>query len=692
MLRGAPAQGAIRIDGRLDEPAWFAADSILTLTQVVPIEGGRPTARTIVRVLVEADALVIGVSADDSDPAAIVSFAKERDADLEAEDHVRIVLDTFGDGRTGYVFAVNPSGARYDALVSDRGQSEYPQWDGIWEARTSHSPHGWTAEIRIPARSLIFGSGLEAWGFNIERRIQRFQETDRWASPQRDYQVTTTARAGRLTGIPQFSLGAGLSVRPAFTTGVEVPPGSNAQLDVEGEPSLDVTQRIGANLLGSLTVNTDFAETEVDARQTNLTRFPLFFPEKRTFFLEGADIFEFGLGLGTDVLPFFSRRIGLVAGQEVPLRAGLKLNGQIGSTNAGALVVRTGRGDTLFAPTETGMAVLRLKQNVLRESSVGAIATFGDPLGRSGSWLAGADFTYQTTRFHGDKNFLVGVWALGMGRDDLVGDRSAVGLKIDYPNDLWDVAFTFRRVGDAFDPSLGFVPRPGVNAFRFSATYAPRPGGFIRQMFHEFVPVLVTDLHGDWESYRVFMAPLNWQLESGDRFEFNVVPEGEHLTEPFEIASGVTVPVGHYRYLRYRLEVESAAKRRVFGQATWWFGTFLDGRLDQLQLTMAWNPIPLVTAELDAERDIGRLAAGNFTKDLVGTRLKLNFSPDLQLNSLVQYDNETKSFGSNTRLRWTFDPLGDLFVVYNHNVNELTGDWAFAGAELIAKVQYAFRF
>jgi len=689
VLRGAPARGAIRVDGRLDEPAWLYADSIVTLTQVVPVQGGRPTGRTTVRVLMEADALVIGVSAEDPDPTAIVSFAKERDADLEDEDHIRLVLDTFGDGRTGYVFAVNPSGARYDALVSDRGESENPQWDGAWEARTNRTDRGWVLELRIPIRSLIFGSGLDAWGFNIERRIQRFQETDRWASAQQDYPVTQMGRAGRITGIPRFDLGVGLSVRPALTTGLEVPAPS-AHLDGEVDPSLDATQRVGTNLLGSLTVNTDFAETEVDARQTNLTRFPLFFPEKRTFFLEGADVFEYGLGLGTDVIPFFSRRIGLVAGQEVPLHMGGKLNGQTGQTSVGTLVVRAGALDSV-APATT-MGVVRLKQNVLRESSVGVIATFGDPLGRSGSWLAGPDFTYQTTRFHGDKNFLVGVWALAMGRDGLPGDRTAAGIKIDYPNDLWDIAFSYRRVGDGFDPSLGFVPRPGVHALRLSVTYAPRPGGFIRQMFHEFVPALVTNLHGDWESYRVFMAPLNWRLESGDRFEFNVVPEGEHLTEPFEIASGVTVPVGRYRYLRYRLEIESAAKRRVFGQATWWFGTFLDGRLDQLQLTMAWNPVSLVTAELDAERDIGRLASGNFTKDLIGTRLKLNFSPDLQLNSLVQYDNDTKSFGANTRLRWTFDPLGDVFVVYNHNVNELTGDWAFAGAELIAKIQYAFRF
>lgn len=553
-VRASPARGPIRVDGRLDEPAWRDADSIAALTQVEPEQGNAPRARTVVRVLVEADALVVGVLADDPDPASIVSFTKERDADLEREDHIRLVLDTFRDGRSGFVFAVNPSGARYDALVSNRGESENPTWDAVWEARAARTKTGWVLEIRIPVRSLIFARDLPEWGFNVERRIQRLQETDRWASPQRDYAVTRTSRAGVLAGIPNFELGMGLSVRPALTGGGAVPT-CNARLDGTADASLDVTQRVGTNLLGSLTVNTDFAETEVDARQTNLTRFPLFFPEKRTFFLEGADVFDFGLGLGTDVVPFFSRRIGLLAGQEVPLRVGAKVNGQTTGTNVGALVVRTGALDTV-APATT-MGVVRLQRNVLRESSAGMIATFGDPLERGGSWLAGADFTYQTSRFRGDKNFLVGVWALGLGRDSLTGGRSAVGLKVDYPNDLWDIAFTYRRVGDGFDPSVGFVPRRGVHATRLSVNYRPRPGWrLVRQMFHEFIPVLVTDLDGRWESYRVFLAPVNWRLESGDRFEFNVVPEGERLVAPFEVAPGDTIPPGRYHHVRYRLEAE----------------------------------------------------------------------------------------------------------------------------------------
>ena len=704
-LRAGALPAGIVLDGRLDEAAWGAADSITNLTELEPREGGVPAGRTVVRVLAAPDALVFGIDARYADPGGVVSFARQRDAAFDSEDHVRLVLDTFLDGRSGYVFAVNAHGARYDALVAGGGEDENADWDAVWEAATARTPTGWSAEVRIPVRSLVFGRGLTTWGFNVQRRVQRLQETDRWASPQRDYAVTQTSRAGLLTGLPSFALGLGLGVRPSLTAGAgESGPG--ARLRGRAEPSLDATQRLGTNLLASLTLNTDFAETEVDTRRTNLTRFPLFFPEKRTFFLEGADVFEFGLGLGTDVVPFFSRRIGLFEGREVPLRAGLKLNGRARGTSLGALAVRTGEVDGLLPDSTRGalvpdatLGVVRVRQNLLRESSAGVIATFGDPQGRNGSSLAGADFTYQTSHFRGDKNFLVGVWGLAMGREGLAGDRTAAGFKVDYPNDLWDVALSFKRIGDGFQPSLGFVPRAGVNITSLSVEYSPRPDwGWVRQMFYELGAQYVTDLSGRWQSYRVFTAPVNWRLESGDRFEANWVPVGERLEEPFEVADGVAIPAGAYRWTRYRLEAGTAAKRRLSGQASWWFGGFYDGSLHQFELEAAWHPSPLVTLELEGERNVGRLPAGDFTADLVGTRLRLNVSPDLQLNGFVQYDTESRSVGANTRLRWSFSPLGDLFVVYSHNLRELddadTGirRWRRESTQLLVKVAYTLRY
>jgi hypothetical protein len=711
VLRVGSASTAIRLDGLLNEPAWETTDSIPDLTQIEPHEGSAPSGRTVVRVLADGDALIIGVRADYPTGVGLVSFARQRDASLSTEDHIRIVIDTYRDGRSGYVFAVNPAGARYDALVANQGEGENSNWDAVWEAETQRTSTGWSAEIRIPIRSLLFAEGLDAWGLNIERRLQRLQETDRWASPERDYKLTQTSRAGLLEGLPPFDLGLGLSLRPSATAGGGIPaPGADLRHDED--VSLDATQRIGGNTIASLTVNTDFAETEVDTRRTNLSRFPLLFPEKRTFFLEGSDIFEFGLGLNEDVRPFFSRRIGLLDGRAVPIDVGTKINGRLGGTNFGALVVRGGDVPG-FVPGST-LGVVRIKQNILRESTVGVISTVGDPRGLDGSWVAGADVTYQTSHFRGNKNLLIGAWGLGMDREILPGAatarrQTAAGFKADYPNDLWDVALIYKTIGDGFLPSLGFVPRPGVRILNFNVNYSPRPsrpiaGLRVRQMFHELLNTVVTDLDGRWESYRVFTAPINWRLESGDRFEANVVPTGERLGEAFEIADGVVIPAGTYRWNRYRLEAGLATKRRFTGQASWWFGEFYNGTLDELELTASWKPSPLVIVELSGEHNVGRLPQGKFTQDLVGTRMRLNVSPDLQLNSFVQYDNESKTVGTNTRLRWTFHPLGDLFVVYNHNVlrdlidpDPIAGRsaerrWAFASNELLVKAQYTLRY
>ena len=657
---------------------------------VEPRQGDRAHGRGIVKVLAGPKALVFGIRCEDSEPAGIVSFTKERDGDFEFEDHVVVVLDPFQDGRSGYVFAVNPGGARYDALVEPGGEGVDKNWDGEWEAATARDTGGWTAEIRIPIATLRFKRDLREWGLNVQRRGQRLQETDRWASPRQDYTVFQTSQAGLLTGLPRFDLGLGLGVRPALVGGFQN-PAPDAATDGTLEPSLDVMQRLGTNALASLTVNTDFAETEVDARQTNLTRFPLFFPEKRTFFLDAADIFSFGLG-GESLLPFFSRRIGLVEGQEVPILAGLKTTGRVGAMNFGGLVVRM-REEPDRAPATT-LGVVRLQRNVLAESRVGVLATAGDPLGRGGSFELGADFTYQTSHFRGDKNFIAALWGLVTGRDDLRGfsDRTAYGFKLDYPNDLWDCYLIYRHVGDGFDPSLGFVPRRGINSYEAGCSYAPRPkDSFIRQMFHEFYPSLTTDLDGSWESYRVFIAPVNWRLESGDRFELNVAPAGERLKEPFEIVERLVIPPGAYDWVRYRVEVETAAKRKLSSQATWWFGGFYTGTLHQIELSASWTPSPIVTLLVEAERDIGNLEQGKFDLTLVGTRARLNLSPNLQLDSFLQYDTGDRAFGTNTRLRWTFNPRGDLFVIYNHNLREIQDRWRRDANELLVKLQYTLR-
>jgi len=687
-IRAGGITGDLHVDGVLDEPMWASAQLVDEFTQTDPDEGQPATARTSVRVLASASAIAIGLVCD-QDPGDIVSFSVRRDAGLNNEDHVRIVLGPVLDGRSGYVFTINPTGARYDGLI-EPGGDDNADWDGIWDAATKRNSSGWSAEILIPIQTLSFNPDLRVWHFNLQRRIQRRLETDRWAFPARQYQLTQTSRAGVLTDLPAFDLGVGLTVRPAVTTGAGI-PAPEADIDGKFHPSLDLTQRVGANLLASVTVNTDFAETEVDTRRTNLTRFPLFFPEKRTFFLEGSDIFSFGLGLEEDVIPFHSRRIGLVEGHEVPIIAGGKINGRVGDSNIGGTVVGTNDLSGVV-PDETVMAVGRVKQNIWSESWVGAIATVGDPLARSGSWLGGVDFTYATSSFRGDKNLRAGAWGLATGRDDLQGDTTAYGFQVSYPNDKWEVELTHKRIGRDFDPSLGFVPRRAVHLINGQINNRTRiSSGPFQQLTHEFEPSIATDLSGKWESYRVFIAPVNWRFRSGDRFEFNANPEGERLVEPFEVADGVEIPAGPYHWRRYRLEAGTAQKRRFYTQLTYWFGGFYDGDLQQFEWTGAWNPMPLVTVEFTGEHNAGNLSSGDFTQTLVGNRLRINLSPDLSIASYVQYDTVSDSIGVNTRLRWTFTPVADLFVVYNHNVRSLVERWQLESNQLLIKLQYAWR-
>ncbi len=709
-LRATPLTGAFRFDGTMTGAAWEAAtDSIANLVTIEPEEGGEPAGRTVVKVLVTADAIIIGVRCYDDEPRRIVSYSKARDSELEEEDHVILVLDTFLDGRSGYVFAVNASGARFDGLVAERGEEVNSDWDAIWEAKTSRDDEGWTAEIRIPIRSLSFAKDLTTWGFNVQRRVQRLQETSRWSGTSVDFEIYQTSRAGLLTDLPSFHTGVGLSIRPSLV-GRAGTPEAPGDVEYDGDASLDVTQRLGPNLQAALTVNTDFAETEVDVRQINLTRFDLFFPEKRTFFLEGADIFEFGLGLDEDnFVPFFSRQIGLLGEVEVPINAGGKINGRMGNTNVGALVVNTRAVDSLEAEDSVfnlgamTMGALRLRQNVLDESAVGLLATFGDQEGRTDSWSAGADFTFQTSNFGDEKNLLIGVWAMLNGRADLVGDRSAYGIRVDYPNDLVDVTVSTIHIGEGFEPSLGFVPRNGVDIWAVSAQFNPRPSwSLVRQMFHEFSFRLFNDpREATWQSYEVQLLPLDWQLESGDRFDVTIEPQGDRPPEDFDLADGVLIPAGSYTWTRYGLGLRTAAKRPVRGEVRWTGGNYYNGDLNTLEATLALKPSSLFTLEFSAERNTGNaialedtvLVPTDFTEELFGVRLLLNISTDLQISSLTQYDSGSRELGTNNKLRWTFSPLGELFIVYNHNL-ERTDDkrWLFRSNQVPIKIQYALRF
>jgi len=627
---------AIRVDGWLNEEDWERADSINGLFMVEPVVNGTPTFRTVVKILVSPKNIYLGVICFDDDPNAIVAFSKARDSKLEDEDYLKVILDTYGDGRNGYIFTINPFAARYDALVSFNGESENPNWDGAWDAQTQINGDFWSAEFRIPVSTLTYNKSLDSWGFNIERRIQRFLEVNRWSGISMDYTIGQTRYAGLITELPEFNPGIGFTPRASVTTKATQDATDPATYDFK--PSLDITQRITTDITAQLTINTDFAETEVDSRQTNLTRFPIQYPEKRQFFLEGADIYDFGLGLGRSIVPFYSRRIGLYEGNEVPIIAGGKINGKVKNTHFGSLITQTGEVDTL-APGST-MGIVRIKQNILKESSFGMIATMGDPGARGQAWTSGMDFTYQTSSFGNNKNFMVGAWGMLNNREGLEGDKTAIGIKIDYPNDLFDWFVQYRRIGDAFDPSLGFISRKAFNSYVGKVDFMPRPeNSFIRQHRFQLSTSLYTDLGNHWESYRVFLAPLNASLESGDRIEFNVVPTGEYLKDSFEISDGVTIEQGGYHWMRYRVEASTASKRAINGMATYWFGDFYEGKLDQIDLRMNWRVMSILVLEFMYENNIGRIPAGNFNKELVSVRTALNISSDMNISLFVQYDN-----------------------------------------------------
>lgn len=680
------ANQPIRVDGWLDEEDWLRADSITSLHMVEPVVNGTPSYPTVIKILVTPKNIFLGIKCFDDQPDGIIAFSKARDSELDNEDYIKVIFDTYRNGRNGYIFAINPFAARYDALVSYNGEQENENWDGAWDAQTQINGNSWSAEIRIPISTLTYNKSLDSWGFNVERRVERLLEVNRWSGISMDYTIGQTRHAGLLSELPDFNPGIGLTPRVSMLAKATQEAGSKTAYD--WKPSLDVTQRITTDITAQLTVNTDFAETEVDSRQTNLTRFPVLYPEKRQFFLEGADIYDFGISLGRSLMPFYSRRIGLYEGSEAPIKWGGKINGKVGNTQFGSLITQTGAVDSIVPGTKMG--VIRVKQNILKESSFGMIATLGDPGARNQAWTGGVDFTYQNSTFASNKNFLIGAWAMVNNREGLSGDKTAMGFKIDYPNDLWDWYLQYRHVGDAFDPSMGFASRKAINSYSGKVNFMPRPDSkLIRQ--HRFLlsSSLYTDLQHSWESYSISLSPVNAQLESGDRVEFDIQPTGEYLKESFEISDEVIIEPGAYHWFRYQAEASTASKRAINGSATYVFGGFYGGKLDQIELQMNWRVMSFLILELMYENNIARIPAGNFNKELISGRAALNISSDLNVSLFVQYDNDSNSVGSYSRLRWTFAPLGDLYIVYKHNIQPaLPERWQNDANQLILKLTY----
>jgi hypothetical protein len=690
-------EDAIRFDGVLDEPAWQRAGVIAELTQQSP-KPGEPTAfRTEVRILAVGGNLFFGITCVDPDPSRIAVHTMQRDGNMRGDDTISIVLDTFHDHRTGYLFEVNAAGARLDGLISDsNADSASLDWDGIWNVATRRTAAGWTAEIVLPAQTLRFNRSTGQWGFNIQRYVARELVTLRWTGTTLDANLLDMRRAGNLEGIAALSQGWGLTVSPYALGRYEVDPVTNHSF-TQGQAGVDVGYHVTSQLDGVLTINPDFAEVEADSRQVNLTRFALFFPEKRPFFTDGANFFDFGLDLQDAFIPFYSRTVGLYNDRIIPITAGLKVVGREGPWGVGALDVQTR--DTFGVPG-TNLAAGRVTYDVNQNLRVGAIGTNGDPNGRTSNSLAGLDAVWQTASFHGDKNLGFGLWATRSFGEVGPGDRNGWGVKAQYPNDLWNIQGAVKEFGDALSPVLGYLPRPGTRQYSSYVAYQPRPSGGlfsgVRQFFFEINPVLTTDLHGETESFRTFMAPINLQTQAGDHYEANYAPEYQRLTEPFEIAPGVVIPTGSYQFHRFRVSIESSDARPFSAGGTVWFGGFYNGHLTQAEGFVKWTEgSGHLQLALNVENDYGYLPEGNFIFRLWQLKTVYALNPNLLLAAFFQYDSESQDLGLNARLRWTIVPGRDLFVVWNrgwkHPISERAPDLLVPEADqIIVKLRWTF--
>ncbi len=689
--------GAIRLDGVLDEPAWQQAGLIADLTQQSPHPGEATPFRTEVRILADSQNLYFGITGIDPDPSRIAVHTMQRDGNMDGDDTFANVLDTLDDRRTGYLFQVNAAGARLDGLISDPNQeSASLDWDGIWNVATRITATGWTAELVLPAQTIRFRPRTGRWGFNVQRYVARELLTLRWNGTTLDAQLLDMRRAGSLEGLAGLSQGWGLTVSPYLLGEYQIDHRTDHSF-THGQAGLDVAYHATSQLDAVLTINPDFAEVEADTRQINLTRFDLFFPEKRPFFTDGANFFDFGLDLKEKFIPFYSRRVGLFGGRIVPITAGLKAVGRAGRWGVGALDVETR--DTFSVP-ETNLAAGRVTYDVNDNLRVGAIGTNGSPDGRTSNTLAGVDAVWQTSSFQEDKNLGFGVWGAKSFGQVGPGSREGWGVKAQYPNDLWDIEASVNTFGDSLDPALGFLPRRGIREYAAGAAYQPRPEGGVfsgvRQFFFELFPRLTTDLAGETETWRVFTAPVNFETQQGDHYEANYAPEFQRLKEPFEIAPGVVIPPGSYQFNRYRVQIESSSSRPLSAGGTVWFGEFYDGDLTQINAFVKWTEgSGHLQLDLSAENDYGYLPEGNFILRLWQLKAVYAFNPNLLIASFFQYDSASENLGMNARIRWTIQPGRDLFVVWNrgwrHPVSE--GSPYFLAPEIdhfVVKLRWTF--
>jgi hypothetical protein len=677
------------IDGVLDDSIWSEAPLLDGLRQVEPKEGGEPTERTEVRVVYDDHSLFIGVLCRDHDPSTIRATVMKRDASLQPDDSIAILLDTFHDRRNAFYFAVGAAGGMVDALVAKNGAEFDQDWNGIWDARARLTPDGWAAEFEIPFATLNFKAGETTWGFNVQRVIRRGHEILRWASPNPRFDFDFVANAGTITGMTGMQQSLGLDVVP-FAVGKSVHDSEEGRDYTKGQVGFDLYWRITPNFKLSLSTNTDFAETEVDDRKVNLTRFPLLFPEKRRFFLEDSNNFVFANGEESMVLPYFSRTIGLAPdGSTIPILTAAKFTGRTDDFSIGLMdVVTDAHGDI----DRQNLVVGRYEQNLFDQSTAGVVFTSGDPSGATNSSTYGGDYNYRSDTFLGDRNLRFGTWFLRSDDGDATGHDKAYNAHVSYPNDEVEASFDWTVVEDHFAPTLGFVERTGIKQYVWNGSWNPRLDGSVRQLFFGVQPTVITDSGNQTETTELLIEPFGFETQEGDEGRVKIRRVYDHLDQDFEIVPGVTIPADGYHFTRYGATIESSSGRPWTLTSAAEFGPFYGGTETVYLFGLTVRPDKHVNSTVEWENDVGHLPGGDFDVRVTRFKLDLLLNPRVVWSNFVQYDNQSNDLGLNSRIWWIIQPGREVYLVLNQGWNHEPSRFAPTDTQLTLKVGYTLRF
>ena len=678
------------LDGVLDDEAWDLAPTLGPLTQVLPVEGGRPSEATEVRIVYDRDAIYIGVRAFDRSPEKLVASAMRRDASLRPDDRITFLLDTFHDHRNAFLFSTNPNGARFDGISENNGSFK-SEWDGIWYVKSRIDREGWSCEFEIPFKTLSFDPAATTWGFNLLRTVRRRNEEDRWTSAVQNKSLIDMSEVGHLTGLHGIEQGLGLDIKPtgalAWTRDRRAGR-SFTNLD----PSLDLFYRVTPSVTAALTANTDFSDAAVDARQVNLSRFALFFPETRDFFLQDAGIFDFPVGgMGaTNGLPFFSRRIGISEdGSVIPIRLGTKVTGRTGRLNFGLLDVQMAENGEAGAKN---LSVGRVKWNLGEESFVGLLATHGDPLRKGSNTVLAGDVNLRTSQVFGDQILELRSWLQRSSTSGGVGSDTAWSARLAYPNDIWNWALDWKEIGEDFDPALGFVNRPGTRQGIASLRRRWRPvGSEVRSTDLSVFGIVTTDLGNALESLLIRSAG-RIENQAGDFLRLEVDHRTEVLDTDFGILPGLVIPTGRYDFDRVTLSLGTATSRPLSTQLSFGAGRFFSGHIRAGRALVEWRASKHLFASLEYLQNSVRLAQGSFTTRLGRVRVNVVFTPDLSWETFVQFDNLSDNVGWNSRLRWILIPGNELVFVWNQSVDTSHSDFRGTRTNLVGKLSWTFRF